>query len=171
MTKEAEMLQYAFSIDVKAIVISIVALFAVGVSIYGLIKKVQEITGIETKSMRKRRLMEENIETLRNDLEEIRKDRENLNKQLECLMDALKDVKHEILLEKIDNIRWTIIDFSNSIRNGRTYDLEAYNHIIEIDTNYEQILEKNGMENGRVTMAMGLIKERYEKGLRDGFPV
>ena len=89
----------------------------------------------------------------------------------EDLLKALKEVKQEMLLEKIDNIRWTIIDFSNSLRSGRTYDLEAYNHIIDIDSKYEKMLQENDMENGRVTMAMGLIKERYENGLRDGFPV
>lgn len=163
MPKEAEMLEYAMTLDIKALVISIVALFAVGVAIYNLIKKIQEITGIETKSMRKRRIMEETIETLRNDVEEIRNDREELRRELqgytkemqnmqENLLNALKEVKQEMLLEKIDNIRWTIIDFSNSIRSGRTYDLEAYNHIIELDTKYERILRDNNMENGRVTM-------------------
>lgn len=87
------------------------------------------------------------------------------------LLNAVKEVKQEMLLDKIDNIRWTIIDFSNSLRSGRTYDLEAYNHIIDLDSKYEKMLLDNHMENGRVTMAMKLIKEKYETGMRDGFPV
>ena len=182
MPKEAEMLEYALSLDVKALIISIVVIFAVVVAIYTLVKKVQEITGFETKSMKKRRIMEETIETLKTDIEKMGNDRESLQKQMadyseemhemrKELLDALKDMRREILAEKIDNIRWTIIDFSNSLRSGRTYDLEAYNHIVDIDSKYEKLLEENGMENGRVTMAMKLVKEKYETGLRDGFPV
>ena len=182
MPKEAEMLEYALSLDVKALIISIVVIFAVVVAIYTLVKKVQEITGFETKSMKKRRIMEETIETLKTDIEKMGNDRESLQKQMadyseemhemrKELLDALKDMRREILTEKIDNIRWTIIDFSNSLRSGRTYDLEAYNHIVDIDSKYEKLLEENGMENGRVTMAMKLVKEKYETGLRDGFPV
>lgn len=176
------MLEYALSLDVKALIISIVVIFAVVVAIYTLVKKVQEITGFETKSMKKRRIMEETIETLKTDIEKNGNDRELLQKQMadyseemhemrKELLDALKDMRREILTEKIDNIRWTIIDFSNSLRSGRTYDLEAYNHIVDIDSKYEKLLEENGMENGRVTMAMKLVKEKYETGLRDGFPV
>lgn len=176
------MLEYALTLDIKALIISIVVIFSVGLAIYSLVKKIQEIAGIETKSMRKRRLMEETIETLRKDVEDIRDDRESLKKELqeytremqqmqEDLLSALKEVKQEMLLEKIDNIRWTIIDFSNSLRGGKTYDLEAYNHIIDLDSKYEKMLQENKMENGRVTMAMKLIRERYEVGLHDGFPV
>ena len=176
------MLEYALSLDVKALIISIVVIFAVVVAIYTLVKKVQEITGFETKSMKKRRIMEETIETLKTDIEKMGNDRESLQKQMadyseemhemrKELLDALKDMRRELLTEKIDNIRWTIIDFSNSLRSGRTYDLEAYNHIVDIDSKYEKLLEENGMENGRVTMAMKLVKEKYETGLRDGFPV
>ena len=182
MPKEAEMLEYALSLDIKALIISIVVIFAVVVAIYTLVKKIQEITGFETKSMKKRRIMEETIETLKTDIEKMGNDRESLQKQMadyseemhemrKELLDALKDMRREILAEKIDNIRWTIIDFSNSLRSGRTYDLEAYNHIVDIDSKYEKLLEENGMENGRVTMAMKLVKEKYETGLRDGFPV
>ena len=182
MPKEAEMLEYALSLDIKALIISIVVIFAVVVAIYTLVKKIQEITGFETKSMKKHRIMEETIEMLKTDIEKMGNDRELLQKQMadyseemhemrKELLDALKDMRREILTEKIDNIRWTIIDFSNSLRSGRTYDLEAYNHIVDIDSKYEKLLEENGMENGRVTMAMKLVKEKYETGLRDGFPV
>lgn len=82
MPKEAEMLEYALTLDIKALIISLVIIFSVGLAIYSLIKKIQEVAGIETKSMRKRRIMEETIETLRNDVEEIRDDREALKNEL-----------------------------------------------------------------------------------------
>ena len=82
MPKEAEMLEYALTLDIKALVISLVIIFSVGLAIYSLVKKIQEVAGIETKSMRKRRIMEETIETLRNDVEEIRDDREALKNEL-----------------------------------------------------------------------------------------
>jgi len=70
----------------------------------------------------------------------------------------------------IGDMRWRILDFANALKNGRTYDSEVYNHILEIYDDYEKLLADNGLENGRADMAMRLIKEHYEKGMHDGFP-
>jgi hypothetical protein len=55
--------------------------------------------------------------------------------------------------------------------NGRKYDGEAYSHILEIYDGYEELLKKKDMTNGKVTIAMNLVKERYELGMRNGFPI
>lgn len=69
MPEQAEMLEYALSLDLRALVISLVVLASVGVAIYLLVKKIQEITGIETKTMRSRRLMKENIACLKEEMD------------------------------------------------------------------------------------------------------
>ena len=74
MPKEAEMLDYVFSMDVKALVISLFILAIVGVTIYGIVKKIQDIVGIETKSMREKRLMKESINEIKNEIDLIKKD-------------------------------------------------------------------------------------------------
>ena len=72
MPEEAEMLEYALSLDLRALVISLVVLASVGVAVYMLVKKIQEITGIETKTMRSRRLMKENIECLKDEMDQMK---------------------------------------------------------------------------------------------------
>ena len=87
------------------------------------------------------------------------------------IQDAVNKKEIEDRDRTIENMRWTIIEFSNAIRLNRQYDSEAYNHILEIYDEYEEILRANNMENGRVTIAMDIIKEKYERGMRDGFPI
>jgi len=72
MPEQAEMLEYALSLDLRALVISLVVLASVGVAVYMLVKKIQEITGIETKTMRSRRLMKENIACLKDEMDQMK---------------------------------------------------------------------------------------------------
>lgn len=189
MPEEAEILEYALSLDLRALVISLVVLASVGVAIYLLVKKIQEIMGIETKSMREKRQMKENITCLKDEMDQLKQSqaesreiREQFNQRMEDsqtqvmeainnLAENLKRKEMEDTKREIESIRWNILDFANAIRNGRKYDIEAYNHIVDVYSSYERLLQENGMENGRVTMAMNLVNEKYELGMRDGFPV
>lgn len=189
MPEEAEMLEYALSLDLRALVISLIVLASVGVAVYMLVKKIQEITGIETKTMRSRRLMKENIACLKEEMDQMkaaqaesREARKQFNQRIEDsqtqVMEAINKLQEQITKKEIEDtkreiesIRWNILDFANAIRNGRKYDIEAYNHIVDVYSSYERLLQQNGMENGRVTMAMNLVNEKYELGMRDGFPV
>ena len=47
--------------------------------------------------------------------------------------------------------------------NGRKYEKEAYDHILEVYNNYEKILKENNMTNGRVTTTMEIINDSYKK--------
>ena len=87
------------------------------------------------------------------------------------VMDAIQDLRQVIEKNEIEDMRWTILDFANTIQDGTRCNGEMYVHILEIFDSYEKLLEKNGMENGRVDAAMGLINERYKEGLRMGFPI
>jgi len=60
------------SLDLKAFIITFVTLAAVGVGIYGLVKKVQDILGIETKTMKQRRLVKESINSLKEEVDQLR---------------------------------------------------------------------------------------------------
>ena len=88
------------------------------------------------------------------------------------LSDNMEKKEKEDAQRSIEQIRWTIIDFANAITNSkRTYSSEGYVHLLELYDSYRVLLKKYGLENGRVNMAMELIRERYETGLREGFPI
>ena len=63
-------------------------------------------------------------------------------------------------MNDIQSIRWDILDFSNQLRHGRR-DIESFEHIFQIYEQYEHLLEKYHMENGRVTRAMDYITKKY----------
>ena len=182
MPKEAEMMNYVFSLDIKTLIISLISIIAIVVALYALIRKFQEIVGIETKTMRERRQIQEGLSSLKQDIDEIKSDRARDKEQMESydrritsvqdtLMEAIDKLSKMIVNKDLEDMRWSIIDFGNSIRGGRTYDQEAYTHIIEVHDEYDKMLKEHGMENGRVTAAMRIINERYEEGMRNGFPV
>lgn len=181
MPKEAEMMEYVLSVDLRTLLISLIAIAAACVGVYLLVKKIQDITGIETKGMRERRQMQESLATMKEDIDEMKSNREQDRQQLDqysqritdvqdTLMDAIKKLSMAVTKKDLEDMRWQIIDFGNSIRAGRTYDQEAYTHIVDIYDEYEKLLKENGMENGRVTTAMKIINEKYEHGMRNGFP-
>lgn len=166
----------------KELLISLVILTVCVLGIYALILKIQEITGFETKTMKKRRIMEQNIKNLSTEIDSIKtKQKEqhqevtqNFNKiesAQQDMIDAIKKLTNAVEKNQIEDNRWTILDFANAVRNNRKYDIEAYNHILQIYDTYEQLLSKNGLENGRVDMAIKLIKDKYDIGQKQGFPV
>lgn len=171
MPTEAQAINYLFQIDLKAFIISLIVVAAICVTIFQLVRKIQEITGIETKSMRNKRIVDESIKDIRREVDMLKqaqdKDDIKMDKIMQCIDDLSKTISHNY----IENKRWSILDFANAAQSGRQFTSEAYIHIIEVYDEYERLLKENKMENGRVTMAIQFIKERYEMGVRDGFPI
>ena len=74
-----------------------------------------------------------------------------------------------LINKEIDDIRTTILDFSNAVMNGRDYNKEQYEHIIDLYDKYEKILDQNGMTNGRVTASMEFVLKNYQDLMDNGF--
>ena len=66
-----------------------------------------------------------------------------------------------------DRIRWEVLDFANSCRNGRRHTTDEYYHIISLKTKYDDLLEKTGEKNGvfeaEYKYILKLYAERQEK--------
>lgn len=66
-----------------------------------------------------------------------------------------------------DRIRWEVLDFANSCRNGRRHTKDEYYHIISLKTKYDDLLEKTGEKNGvfeaEYKYILKLYAERQEK--------
>lgn len=67
----------------------------------------------------------------------------------------------------IDEIRWKILDFSNSCRHGRKHSKDEFSHIMTANDRYHTILEANGLENGQIDIEFEYISELYKKCLKD----
>lgn len=74
--------------------------------------------------------------------------------------------------EKIDynernRIKFEILDFANSCRNGRQHTREEFNHIIAQYDEYEMILTRLKKPNGQITRAMHYLSDLYNDNLKN----
>lgn len=78
------------------------------------------------------------------------------------LQDKVDYIESENLMDKIDRVRWEIIDFSNAIDN-RDYDIEAYNHIVSQHDWYDKTIKERNIPNGRMDMSYAKIQEYMKR--------
>lgn len=71
--------------------------------------------------------------------------------------------------KEIEDLRWTILDFTASLSDGKKYNRESFDHIMRMYHKYEKILEENNMENGLVEESVKFIQEVYHEKLKTGF--
>lgn len=84
---------------------------------------------------------------------------EKLSQQDEA-MDKIRDVVDD---NEIDRIRWEILDFSNSCRQGKKHTLDEFVHIIELNEKYHKILDRRKLTNGRIDLEYSYIVSIYEE--------
>lgn len=90
---------------------------------------------------------------------------DKLIKELDKKLDQNNNDTLSIL---IDNKRNTIINFaSNVINENNPVTREQFNRIFKLYIEYEQIIENNRMTNGEVDIAYRIIKESYEKHMKN----
>ena len=81
---------------------------------------------------------------------------------------ALNKIQDDMLEEKIERIRGTIIDFYQTIQT-RDCNKEAYTYIFDLYSKYEKIIKDNGLVNGYLEISMEYIRKRYKEQLNKGF--
>lgn len=62
---------------------------------------------------------------------------------------------------EMKRLRWEILDFANSCKNGRRHTQDEFKHIIEIHDDYETLLESTGEKNGFLDAEFDYILEIY----------
>ena len=75
----------------------------------------------------------------------------------------IKNLEEKIDKNEIDRIRWEILDFANSCRNGRLHTKDEFEHIINQNQKYHEILEAHGMENGLIDLEYSYIVNLYKR--------
>lgn len=97
------------------------------------------------------------------------------------VMAELKDVKAELAEVKrtqaeqqatiddneMDRIRFEVLDFANSCRNGRKHTQDEFEHVIVLNTKYHRLLEKTDDENGVFDAEYVYILELYHRCQRE----
>lgn len=90
-----------------------------------------------------------------------------LEKELESVKTSLKEQQDSINENEKDRIRWEVLDFANSCRNGRKHTKDEFEHIIVITAKYHSLLEKTDDTNGVFDAEYDYIYELYQKCQRE----
>lgn len=103
-------------------------------------------------------------------MEELKKLRDNELQALKVKVDTveadLKDTKREQQENEKDRIRWEILDFANSCRNGRNHTKDEFEHVFRMNDKYENLLmpnEKNSYFEAEYKYIQGIYADRQEK--------
>ena len=73
----------------------------------------------------------------------------------------LADVKKQVDENEKDRIRWEVLDFANSCRNGRRHTKDEFQHIITLNGKYKTLLKKTNDENGVFDAEYEYVKKLY----------
>ena len=92
-------------------------------------------------------------------------EQDSLMRELNNKLDKNNDVTLSILIE---NKRSAIIDFASKvIDEAYPVTKEQFNRILRIYEEYEEIIKENGLTNGEVDISIHIIRESYEKHLKN----
>ena len=89
----------------------------------------------------------------------------DVNEKIDKLNSRFDSLENEITENEKDRIRWEILDFANSCRNGRKHTRDEYQHIITLNTKYRTLLERTHDVNGVFELEYNYIKELYAERL------
>ena len=70
------------------------------------------------------------------------------------------EMKEEQRDEKIQRMRWQILEVANYIRNKEDVNMEQLNNALGTYDDYEKILKQNNLSNGQVDVSIQLIREK-----------
>ena len=80
------------------------------------------------------------------------------------MLKRISKLEQDVNTNEMDRIRWEVLDFANSCRNGRKHTKDEYEHIITLVKKYEGLLDVCGKENGVFELEYEYVKELYRKG-------
>lgn len=143
-------------------------------------EKLLDVLGLETKASLQKKALEKKLSDMEQKIADFEQSQHNYHDQSinirddlednqKVLQDGINELKTLLINKEIDDIRTTILNFSNAVMNGRDYNKEQYEHIIDLYDKYEKILEQNGMTNGRVTASMEFVLKNYQDLMDNGF--
>lgn len=76
---------------------------------------------------------------------------------------GLEEVKRQRMDDEKDRIRWEILDFANSLRNGGAHTKDEFQHIFALNDKYEKLLELTNDTNGVFEVEYEFIKKTYAR--------
>lgn len=76
------------------------------------------------------------------------------------ITELLNEMKKDQLDEKVQRMRWQILEVANYIRNKEDVNMEQLNNALDTYDDYERVLDANKLKNGQVDVSIQLIREK-----------
>lgn len=90
----------------------------------------------------------------------------DIKSDIESIKLEQKAQRKMILENEKDRIRYEVLDFANSCRNGRKHTKDEFIHVISLNDKYEEILEITHDKNGVFTTEYQYVLELYKEKLK-----
>lgn len=88
---------------------------------------------------------------------------EHLLESINEVSKTLEGLKADVLSEKIERMRWRILDCATSLASGQTVGIEQLNNVLKVYDDYEKIITENDLSNGQVEESIKYIRTRYQE--------
>lgn len=86
-----------------------------------------------------------------------------LQQEILKINNIIKDISSDIDQNEKDRIRWQVLDFASSCREGRLHTKDEFQHIIALNDKYKKLLAKTDDKNGVFDEEYKYIQEIYHK--------
>ena len=91
----------------------------------------------------------------------------NVNQKIDTLDKKLDEHIATDTARRVDDTRNTILVFANECSRGIVHSKEQFRFIVAKCDSYEQYVEDNHLKNGVITEATKLIKDTYQRHLKN----
>lgn len=92
----------------------------------------------------------------------------DVRKDIEDLKEDVVDLRGDLDEQRMSDIRTLVLDFSNSIINGRKHTKEEFDHVLSDNKKYKKLVKKYDIDNDVYEEAIGHIKRCYRKRMDKG---
>lgn len=90
-----------------------------------------------------------------------------IHDEIKDLRNAITEQGKKIDENEKDRIRWEILDFANSCRNGREHTKDEFLHIMALNDKYKILLKQTNDVNGVFDIEYKYISKLFEKKLNE----
>lgn len=99
---------------------------------------------------------------------DVKKELDSIKGLIKCQGESIREIEMTVDMNEIKRIRAEIFAFADSCKMGEKHTEEAFLHIIDIHEDYEELIEKYNMTNGRITLDYDYVMNVYQDCVKKG---
>ena len=84
---------------------------------------------------------------------------------MDNISDRVEEMQDDVNANEKDRIRWEILAFANSCRNGVNHSHDEFKHIADLHDKYIKLLKRTGDSNGVFDLEYQWIESLYKQRL------